>query len=97
MVCFHAQQCVEKYLKGFLTFHDQEVRRAHDLVSLVVECSRIDPSFAEWEEACEQLTGYAVETRYPDEFFEYSAEEAEEAISSATRFREFVRNRLEIE
>jgi HEPN domain-containing protein len=24
MVCFHAQQCVEKYLKGFLTFHRRE-------------------------------------------------------------------------
>jgi HEPN domain-containing protein len=29
-VCFHAQQCVEKYLKAFLIFHDKPIVKTHD-------------------------------------------------------------------
>lgn len=94
MVCFHTQQCVEKYLKGFLTFHQEEVQRTHDLVNLNATCSRIDPSFNQWEEICEQLTDYAIETRYPDDLVEYSAEEAENAFASATRFRDFIKDKI---
>ncbi len=33
-VCFHAQQCVEKYLKAFLQEHDLPFYRTHDLEAL---------------------------------------------------------------
>jgi len=29
-VCFHAQQCVEKYLKAFLVFNNKEIRKTHE-------------------------------------------------------------------
>ncbi len=28
-ICFHAQQCAEKYLKGFLTFHQIGFPKTH--------------------------------------------------------------------
>lgn len=31
MVCFHMQQCVEKYLKAFLVLHQVSFRRTHDI------------------------------------------------------------------
>lgn len=34
-VCFHAQQCVEKYLKGLLAWHGVHFRKIHDLEKLV--------------------------------------------------------------
>lgn len=34
-VCFHAQQCVEKYLKALLTSRGTRFPRTHDLVVLV--------------------------------------------------------------
>ena len=34
-VCFHAQQCVEKNLKGWLVFRGMNVPRSHDLVVLL--------------------------------------------------------------
>ena len=34
-VAFHAQQCVEKYLKAFLDEHDISFQKIHDLVSLL--------------------------------------------------------------
>ena len=33
--CFHAQQCVEKYLKGLLTLVGVDFPRTHDLVALL--------------------------------------------------------------
>jgi HEPN domain-containing protein len=45
-VCFHMQQCVEKYLKAFLVFRGQEFPRSHDIALLVSLCSKIDAEFA---------------------------------------------------
>ena len=35
MVCFHAQQCVEKHLKAFLIFNGREIPRTHDIACLL--------------------------------------------------------------
>lgn len=32
--CFHAQQAVERYLKGYLAWRDQPIPRTHDLEEL---------------------------------------------------------------
>ena len=34
-VCFHAQQCVEKYLKAFLSFKSIDFPKAHDIGELL--------------------------------------------------------------
>jgi len=34
-VCFHAQQCAEKYLKAFLQEHDQDIPKIHKLLDLL--------------------------------------------------------------
>jgi HEPN domain-containing protein len=34
-VCFHAQQCVEKYLKALLTLRQIEFSKTHDLTELL--------------------------------------------------------------
>jgi HEPN domain-containing protein len=34
-VCFHAQQCVEKYIKAFLVYKDIDFPRTHDIEHLV--------------------------------------------------------------
>ena len=34
-VCFHAQQCVEKYLKALLTLHGIEFSRIHHISALL--------------------------------------------------------------
>ena len=41
-ICFHAQQCAEKYLKGLLQENDLPIERTHNLKN----CSmRLSPSF----------------------------------------------------
>lgn len=93
IVCFHTQQCVEKYLKGFLSFHEREFAKTHDLVELLTECENVDSSFAEWEEICRLLTIYSVASRYPDISREYTVDEAKEAISFANDLKDFVRRK----
>lgn len=44
--CFHSQQCAEKYVKAFLTEHDIDFPRNHDLVRLLGLCLLIDEGFA---------------------------------------------------
>lgn len=42
-ICFHAQQCAEKYLKGFLTFHKIDFPKTHSLEYLVELCKQTIP------------------------------------------------------
>ena len=44
-VCFHAQQCAEKYLKAFLTCHRIAFPKTHDLLDLLELAKRADYDF----------------------------------------------------
>ncbi len=62
---FFCQQATEKALKGFLTWHDQPVRKTHDLRALVQACEAVDPAFSLLRPATEVLMPYLSEFRYP--------------------------------
>ncbi|MHB2154430.1 HEPN domain-containing protein [Calditrichota bacterium GD2] len=93
-VCFHAQQCVEKLLKAFLVYHNQEFGRTHNIEFLIQLCSEIDKDFAHLPSG--DLSFYAVEVRYPDDFYTPSIEEAEECYSLAISVKKFVFEKLNL-
>lgn len=97
VVCFHAQQCAEKYLKAFLAAHERELRRTHDIARLLLDCAAVDSAFKQWLDIGMRLTPYGVDIRYPDDFYYPSAEEAQQAVEHAGRIHSFVRNILNIE
>jgi len=93
MVCFHAQQCVEKYVQAFLTFECVAFPKTHDLEVLF----RLLPS--EIQESTEivkqrMLTRYATVTRYPGMYDPISVREARAAISAARKIRDQIRRLL---
>lgn len=95
-VCFHMQQCVEKYLKAYLIFHGKEYPRTHRLEILIALCAELESDFlvlVEWK--VPQLTAYATTLRYGEEFYMPSIEETHQAIALAERVRAFVRNKLQ--
>ena len=47
-VGFHAQQCAEKALKAYLTFHQVLFERRHDLSYLIDLCISLEPDFAQF-------------------------------------------------
>lgn len=90
-VCFHMQQCVEKYLKAFLIYHNQEIRKTHDIAELLTMCLEIDDTFHKlFDINAHELTDFAIEVRYPDELYFPSIEETKEAIDIAEKVKEFV-------
>src|SRR5207302_27400 len=84
-VCFHAQQCTEKYLKAVLFAQGKEFPKTHDLVKLVALMPRkARPSLS--EELQERLTDYATMVRYPNDEA-ISLAEARRALATARRVR----------
>jgi len=64
-VCFHAQQCAEKYLKALLQEHGVAFPRTHDLVALVALAEGAAPALASLRPELARLTAFAVAPRYP--------------------------------
>jgi HEPN domain-containing protein len=92
-VCFHAQQCVEKYLKALLTLFGKAFPRTHELTvlwELLPLMAR--PTLTPEEQ--ETLTDYAAATRYPGEQEDVPRAEALRAVRIARRVRREVRTML---
>jgi len=66
-LCFHAQQCAEKYLKACLQEHAQPVNRTHNLITLLEHLLPYNPMLETLREALLQLNIYSVAFRYPGE------------------------------
>ena len=89
IICYHCQQTAEKYLKGFLAFHDQEVTKTHDLVLLNKLCQKIDAEFTQIAEDALLLTDYGVNIRYPYPL-ELNEEDMQLALKNAGNIKSFV-------
>jgi HEPN domain-containing protein len=94
VVCFHCQQCAEKYLKAYLQEHLVEFERNHELITLMNLCASLDPEFRLLKRDLESLKTYAVAVRYPG--FHVTKKSAEEAFRSAKRVRKLIRSKLGI-
>ena len=94
VICFHAEQAAEKYLKAFLVANGVRPERTHDLGRLLSECAKFDPSLQGLAQDCEKLTEFAVDIRYPDIPLEAEEETGREAVKLAGQICEAVRARL---
>lgn len=91
-VCFHCQQAVEKFLKAYLISRNVEFPRTHNLELLRELCTRQDREFAGLDLG--GLTYYAVEARYPDDFFIPTADEAAKSLKIARAAKKLVSVKL---
>jgi HEPN domain-containing protein len=94
IVCFHCQQCAEKYLKAYLQEHSVEFERNHELMTLMSLCASLDPEFKVLKRDLEGLKTYAVAVRYPG--FHVTKKSAEGAFRSAKRVRKLICGKLGI-
>ena len=92
-ICFHAQQCVEKYLKALLTRREIEFARTHDLTELFALLPE-DARSAIPPTGLAELNPYAVETRYPGDWEPVTREDAVRAVAIAREVREAARRLL---
>ena len=84
LITFHAQQCVEKYLKAYLVFHRIDFPYTHNIARLLEIC----PNKTTWDNEIEEagwLSQYAVSTRYSDESEPVTEIEARNAVEIAEK------------
>ena len=66
-VCFHAQQCIEKYLKACLVETGLAFPKTHDLARLLDLILPLEALWEAWRADLNLLSSFAVEFRYPGE------------------------------
>ncbi len=64
-VCFHAQQCAEKYLKARLQEAGIKVEKTHDLTVLLDKVLTVEPAWDIYRTDLQALSTFAVAYRYP--------------------------------
>ncbi|MBI5740567.1 MAG: HEPN domain-containing protein [Nitrospirae bacterium] len=92
-VCFHAQQCAEKYVKALLVWKGIPFPKTHNLSLLMALLPLKTPALLSVAEQ-KLLTDYAVVTRYPGDEEEPTLGEARKAVSLARRVRKNIRGML---
>lgn len=94
-VCFHTQQCVEKYLKAKLLVAGISFPKIHDLTALLTLLNSVEPDWERFRPALALLTDFSVEVRYPG--FSADQEVAEEMYGLCAEIRQVVRRSLGLE
>ncbi len=93
--CFHAQQCVEKYLKAVLQKQNIYIPKTHDLNNLLSLLNNILPALELYRNDLKLLTSYAVEIRYPGETA--TKGDAKDCVKIMLIIRTVIRNELVFE
>ena len=78
--CFHAQQAAEKAIKAVYAWSRTEPEHIHNISSLLNDL----PDHVDVPEPVRRaaaLTVYAVEIRYPDDFYEVTERDLAEAVA----------------
>lgn len=89
-VCFHSQQCIEKYMKAILQENDVEFEKVHDLDVLLEQCKCFIPELEDFKKRLTDLSIYAVDIRYPG--IDLSKEEASECVAIMGKLRHVIRS-----
>jgi HEPN domain-containing protein len=91
-VCFHAQQCAEKYLKARLQESGVQFGKTHDLPTLLNLALSVESTWEALLTDMQTLSTYAVAYRYPGDSAD--KKDAEEVLEKCRNFREIARKSL---
>ena len=95
VVCFHCQQCTEKYLKAALVKHGLAPQRTHNLTVLNNIVSGQDRRFERFYDELAILSPYSVAGRYPG--VKTAPEDARQALKVASELRSRIRRLLNLQ
>lgn len=93
-VCYAAQQAAEKAIKAAIVHHGEQPAKTHHLGSLIERvAAHVDvPDIVR---RGYMLTEYVATTRYPDDYYELTQAEVDEAIEVATIVVDWVASIIE--
>ena len=92
--CFHAQQCVEKYLKALLQEGGHTILRTHNLETLAKPPLMSHAALQGLIIDFRTLTAYAVESRYPGKTSDHNL--ARDALSRCKKVRSALRKAMRL-
>ena len=92
---FHAQQCIEKYLKALLQIHNKPFQKIHDLLALTELCLPFLPDLQLYKKSLAYLNQFVVEFRYPGE--SANREQAKQAVTEMKKVRDVLRNQFNLD
>lgn len=89
-VCFHAQQCVEKYLKALLVLQSVAFPKTHNIEELMARLpAAIRPRLSSEDQ--ERLTDFAAVVRYPGTYDPILLAEARRVVKTVRGVRSEIR------
>lgn len=94
IICFHSQQCIEKYLKAWLQEANIHTPRTHNLQELLDLIIHVLPIWFHWQPDFKRITTYAVDPRYPGD--SRTAEDTQHANRICEEVRQAVRAQLKL-
>lgn len=92
-VCFHAQQCAEKYLKAMLCEAGVRFGKIHDLTALLDIVREDKPELEAFREDLAYLSEFAVSSRYPGDAADQDC--AIDAKQRCERFRQAAKTAIQ--
>jgi HEPN domain-containing protein len=92
IVCYHCQQCVEKYLKAYLIAQGSTPPRIHDWEDLLNLCALYNATLTTRLPLVHVLNPYGVLIRYPG--MTATVAEAQAAVHAMRRLRTSLRRTL---
>ena len=95
IVCYHCQQCAEKYLKARLQEAEIAFPKTHNLLELLGLVMAVEPLWESLREPLRTLARYASEFRYPGD--DADATEAKRGMEMCRTIRQTVRRSLGLE
>jgi HEPN domain-containing protein len=76
-ICFHCQQCAEKYLKAYMSQHDIEFEKTHNLLYLLELAKKKEKEFEAIRDQLIIVNDYSDELRYPGDWVRPSLEDTQ--------------------
>lgn len=93
-ICFHVQQCIEKYLKAWLQEANIPFLKTHDLQELLDLIVPAVSIWQTWKPDFKIISTYAVDSRYPGD--SATAENTQHAMQICNEVRQAIRKQLKL-
>ena len=94
-VCFHAQQCVKKYILARLEEADIPSPSTHHLGVLLSICVEVEPSWEEHKEQARTLTTHTMQIQHPGSIADENM--AHQSLDAGAVLRRSIRGSLGLE
>ncbi len=84
---FFLQQSLEKYLKAFILKHGWNLRKIHELDSLLDDAAKCNTNLENFRDICERVSGYYFAERYPPlGVLDLSCEDVKKELKDVRKF-----------